>query len=321
VRHRILTFLACLAVGLGSSGAAISEDEPELGWFSSTELSLVYTEGNSNIDSLGIKATVGRDWKRSKVQIKLDAVQTNTSDDRFRVADPGFTWLPGEDPPPLTSSFLVEPPKESDVEKYFIEPRFERNFAKKKTWNVGASWDRNEDAGILNRYIGFGGVGNAWFSREDLEFRSNYGLSYTEREEETPDPEKDQEFAGVRLGWYYLNKFGKVTIFENEFTGNMSLEDRADYSLDMTSSLDVAMGKHLSLKISLQWQFNSEPALEDIDLFARVVIIDPSPRLPGSGDEFFETVTNGGAEIEIEEVQERKQQLDTIFRTALVIRF
>jgi hypothetical protein len=321
-------FLSSSALCAGSFGLAISQDPqpeegPKLGWFSSTELTVGITEGNSNTDSLGIKGTVGRTWEHSEFRLKLDAAETNTPDDRFRVIDAGVTWLPGETPPLDVPTTLVEPPKEPDVEKYFIEPRFERNFSKKQTWNAGASWDRNIDAGILNRYIAFGGVGHSWFDREDLEFRTNYGLSYTDREEDQPDPEKDETFAGLRLGWYYLNKFGKVTTFENEFTGNMSLVDTSDFSLDMTTSLDVAMAKHLSLKVSLQWLFNSEPALEDIDRVVFVQLHDPDGT-PGSGDEFFESVPPGtpnSAKIEIDEVSERKKQLDTSFRTALVLRF
>jgi hypothetical protein len=43
--------------------------------------------------------------------------------------------------------------------------------------------------------------------------------------------------------------------------------------------------------------------------------------IPGTGDEFFETVDAGGAEIVIGEVGERKKQLDTVFRTSLSIKF
>ena len=39
------------------------------------------------------------------------------------------------------------------------------------------------------------------------------------------------------------------------------------------------------------------------------------------GEEFFQTVESGGAEIVIGEESIRKDELDTIFRTSLVIAF
>jgi hypothetical protein len=80
------------------------------------------------------------------------------------------------------------------------------------------------------------------------------------------------------------------------------------------------MSKHVALKASLEWQFNHEPALEDVDILAQVIVVDPDG-VPGSGDEYFQTVATGGSEITIGEGSARKEQLDTVFKTALVIDF
>jgi hypothetical protein len=66
--------------------------------------------------------------------------------------------------------------------------------------------------------------------------------------------------------------------------------------------------------------YEAEPALEDVDLIARVNLVDPDGT-PGSGDEFFETVSTGGSEIVIGEESILEDELDTIFRTSLVITF
>ena len=52
---------------------------------------------------------------------------------------------------------------------------------------------------------------------------------------------------------------------------------------------------------------------------ALVVLNDPTPDDPGSGDEFYETVASGGNEFEIGDKKIRKDELDTTFRTSLVI--
>jgi hypothetical protein len=81
------------------------------------------------------------------------------------------------------------------------------------------------------------------------------------------------------------------------------------------------MSKRVALKVSLQWLYSHEPALEDVDVVARIEIVDPDG-IPGNGDEFFRTVTEGGAEIEFDdEAQIRKEELDQVFRTSLVITF
>ena len=53
----------------------------------------------------------------------------------------------------------------------------------------------------------------------------------------------------------------------------------------------ASLSKHLSLSITLQSLFNSEPALDDVDVLARIEIVDPDGT-PGTGDEFFRTVEN-----------------------------
>jgi hypothetical protein len=69
----------------------------------------------------------------------------------------------------------------------------------------------------------------------------------------------------------------------------------------MVNSISVAMNKHLALKVSLQWLYNSVPGLEDVTLYA----VDPE----------------SGLKVEVGEVQIRRDKLDTIFSTSLVVNF
>jgi hypothetical protein len=318
-----LSVLAATLLAVGSVSAQEATPTPAPAppklWSNETELSVVLTEGNSNTQTLGFKNLLTRRTAQNRFRLKVEGLRAATSDDWFEQVDPGFTWDPGATPTGLTSS-LVKPPSELDAENYFVEGRNDRTISKKFNWHAGASWDRNEDAGIVNRYIGFGGLGHLWYDREDLKFQSSYGLSYTDREEETPDPEKDERFAGMRLSWLYLNKFGDNTTYNNDWTFNVSLADQNDWSSEMTNALSVAMGKWLSLRVSLRWLYNHEPALEDVDVVARVEVRDPDG-IPGNGDEFFETVSGGGAEITFGETQVRKEKLDQTFKTTLVVSF
>ena len=152
-------------------------------------------------------------------------------------------------------------------------------------------------------------------------FATSYGISYTDREEEKPDPEKDRRFAGGRLGWDYMEQFNAGTTFDNNFSANINLSDPTDYSISTTSALTVSVVGHVSLKVSLQWLYEHEPALEsDLDVIAFVEAINPDG-IPGSGDERFRTLPSGGSKLVVGSADARKDKLDTVFRTALVITF
>jgi putative salt-induced outer membrane protein YdiY len=314
-----LLFLAILAgalVAYGATGAVEEEGEPEKPpspWTNSTELSLVLTEGNADAMTIGFKETLEYKAKKGNTRLKVDTLRADTSDDPYLLVEPGEV-------PTNFATIAVRPGAEPDVERYFIEGRYEGNLPKKATWNSGASWDRNLDAGILSRYIVFGGLGHTWRDSEDLTFRTSYGLSYTDRHEEIQDPEREEEFAGVRLTLDYKDKWGATTTYDNDFTFNISVKDYQDFNIDWTQGVSVSMGKHLALKVSLQFLYAGEPALEEVDVIARVILVDPDG-IPGNGDEFFETVETGGIEITAGEDVLRKEPLDTTFRTSLQITF
>jgi hypothetical protein len=101
----------------------------------------------------------------------------------------------------------------------------------------------------------------------------------------------------------------------------VNLSDSADYSINTISALTVSVVSHVSLKVSLQWLYENEPALEsDLDVVAFVEVINPDG-IPGSGDERFRTLSSGGTTVVLGSADARKDKLDTVFRTALVLKF
>jgi hypothetical protein len=313
--------VAWLGVGLEDVWAQDKPKEPpKLGWSNSTDLSLVLTAGNSAAQTWGFTNKLRHVWKNARFDSEVNVVRSDTSDDRFFMVGPGIEFPVGGAPvnPPTS---LIKPDPTRDVANYLISGSYERNITPGLFWNAGASWDRNDDAGILNRYIVHAGVGNTWVDTERRRFATSYGLSYTDREEEKPDPEADRRFAGARLGWDYIERFNVGTTFDNKFAANVNLSDATDYSFNTTSALTVAVVNHVSLKVSLQWLYENEPALEsDLDVIAFVEVINPDA-IPGSGDESFRTVSSGGAKLVLGTADARKERLDTVFRTALVIKF
>lgn len=314
--------LVALAAGGGARVARAEEapKEPPHGpWYNSTELSLVLTKGNSDVQTLGFKDTLEYKASRGRSRFRIDSLHSNTSDDPYLLVQSGLTFLPGETPTTFSTT-EVRPGTTPDVARDFVEGTYEGNRSKGATWNAGASWDRNEDAGIVSRSIVFAGLGRKWRDRDDLKFRTSYGLSYTDRLEDVEDPEKERRFAGARLTSYFMVKWGQATTYDIDFTFNDSLSDFSDYNVDLTQGLGVSMSKRLALKISLQLTYAGEPALEEVDVLLRALVVDPDG-IPGNGDEFFETVSSGGSEITVGEDVIRKESLDSTFRTSLVINF
>lgn len=299
-----------------------TQDDPaaeNIGWSNATELSVVRTQGNAETQTFGFKNTLRRNWTGARARLRVDGIRARSSGDRFLVVAPGLRFRPGEQPGGFeTASARADAPP--DVEQYFVEGRFELSISERFFWNVGTSWDRNHDAGIRNRYTAFSGVGNTWADTEDLSLSTGYGISYTSRGETARDTGKHDRFGGFRLDGDYHHRLGDSLELDNHLALNVNLRSASDYSLNVTNALGVAISEHLSLRVSLQHLYENRPALEEAAVVARVMLIDPDGAA-GSGDELFETVTDGGVLLDFGTGQIRKAGLDAIFRTALVFSF
>ena len=312
--------LAWLATTVAGGGAqepdTAGEDE---GWSNATELSVVRAGGNGDVQTFGFKNTLRRNWTGARARLRGDGVRARTGGDRILVVEPGLRFVPGELPDEFETA-LARADGAPDVEQYFVEGRLEVNISERFFWNTGTSWDRNNDAGIRNRYIAFGGLGNVWADTGDVSFSTGYGISYTAREEIEPDAAKDDRFGGFRLDSDYHHQLGATLELDSDLALNVNLLSASDYSLNVTNAVGVAMNDHLSLRISLQHLYEHRPALEEAAIRAHVMLSDPDGT-PGSGDEVLETAVAGGTVLDLGTGRIRKAGLDAILRTALVISF
>jgi hypothetical protein len=296
------------------------KDEPKLGWSNDTDLSLVVTEGNSDSATLGFSDRLRYVWKQARFEFEVNVVRTDKADDRFYLVDPGLEFPVGG-APSIPPTSLIAPEPTLDVANYFIRTLFERKISTRWVWNTGASWYRNDDAGIHYRYIFFAGVGNTWADNQRRRFVTSYGISYTDRQKKGPDPETGRRFAGIRTGWDYTERFNASSTFNSDLGMNTNFSDRADYSINTLNSLTVSVNHHVSLKGSVQWLFENEPALEsDLDVVAYIELLNPDG-IPGTGDERFRTLSSGGTKFVLGSSVARRAKLDTVVRMALVLSF
>ena len=207
VTPAVLAWLALAAtVCLAQEGDA-GEDDGLRAWSNATELSVVRTQGNAETQTFGFKNTLRRNWSAARLRLRVDGVRARTAGERILVVEPGLRFLPGELPADFETG-VARTGGAPEVEQYFVEGRAEVTISDRFFWNAGGSWDRNHDAGIRNRYVSFGGVGNVWADRRDLSFSTGYGFSYTVREETEPDPAKNDRFGGIRIDGDYHQRLG-----------------------------------------------------------------------------------------------------------------
>jgi hypothetical protein len=322
-----LSIAACISAGLENAYAQTSNaaqpaaaDKPDLGWSNTSDLSLVLTEGNSNSTTLGFTDQLNHVWKDARFEFEVNVVHSMKSDDRYFQVDPGLEFPVGG-APSNPSTTLVRPEPDLDVANYLLRGTYEKNITGKWFWNTGLSWYRNDDAGIRHRYIGFGGLGNTWADNKRRRFVTSYGVAYVDRKEIEPDAEKDRRFGAARASWDYTEHLNAATTFDSDLSATMNFADASDYQLNTINALTVSANSRVSIKVSLQLLFENEPALEDdLDVVAYVETINPDG-LPGTGDERFRTLSSGGTKLVLGKSNARKDKLDTVVRTALVIKF
>ena len=244
--NAVLVACAIAAAGLDARAA----DPPKLGWADSAELSFVATSGNSESSTFGFKNTLTRTWTGAHFELKLGGIKVETTTET--------PFVDATNPPAIV---IVET-TDTTAEAYFLNGRYDRDISPKFFWFGGAGWERNEPAGIENRYAAVAGVGNRWWDNEDFKFRTDYGVTFTKQEDVVEVPGVDDTFAGLRLSWSYLNKFGKNTTYTNDLIIDENLDETDDWRADMLQGLSVTMSEHLALKVGLRWLYDHQPSFE-----------------------------------------------------------
>lgn len=296
-RRPTVSTAAMVAVVAATIGAAVAQDPPAAEkklpkWSDTAELGWVATSGNSESSSFAFKDTLLHEGTNDLFELKLGGLRVETTDIRLYAVGTSTAFSRVEDKETRTTA-----------ENYFLTGRYDRNITEKLFWFAGAGWDRNEFAGIQNRYVGFGGVGNKWFDTDRRKWRTDYSATGTKQDNVVDDPDFDDTFIGLRLSSTFLQKFGDndVGTFGNDTIIDENLNETEDWRVNMTNWVGLNISSHLALKVSLQWLYDNLPSLKEVDLF-------PASDPGGTGTPI------GTVLVELEE-------LDTIFTTALVIKY
>ncbi len=276
--------------------------------------------GNSEALTLGFANKLKHVWKDARFESEVSGLRSDTSDDRFFLVESGIEFPVGGAPSNPAKS-LVKPSPTLDAENYLIRGGYEKNITPAFFWNTGISWDRNDDAGIREP------VYRACRRGQQVGRQPATTLCHQLRRQlhgpgiEGTGSGEGPPFRRRPSGLGYAEHFNAGTTFDSSFASNINLADGRDYSITTTNALSVSVNSKISLKVSLQWLFENEPALEtDLDVVAYVVLLNPDG-IPSSGDERYQTQASGSTKLVLGSADARKDKLDSIFRTALVIKF
>ena len=272
---------------------ALAQDEEDTGWKDVAELSYVLASGNSDSSSLSLNNVLSRAWENAAFSLRAGGlrVDSTTTTNLFAVDD-GINPI----------AIIETENDQTTAELYYLNGQYDRNITDRFFWQVGAGWDRNELAGVSNRYTVFGGVGNIWLDEDDHQFRTSYGLTYTDQEDVISNPLVDDSFLGARGTWNYMIGFNDTTTYGNDLVINLNVDESDDWRADMINWLSVQMSERLALKVSLTHFFDNLPSLESFNVYDDNILINPGAVLLGTNTR---------------EVDD----LDTIFSAALVINF
>ena len=272
---------AYVAIATGPAFAQDTNDTGDRNWSNSTQLSWVLSKGNSNNSSFAVRNVYRYMWERAEFYWEVGVLRASSRRNKFAVG--------------TQDDFEVVTP-ETDLahNRAFSKFRYLRALNDLFFWYVNYDSSRDPPANINVQLIGSGGVGNDWYDREGLTFRTSYGLNYTH---EALDLEGSRLFPGYRLFYHLEVGASESTALESELTFDGSFQTADDLRFDSLNSVSVTMTDKLALKGSLRLLFRNLPALDDIDL------VDP----------------DSGAVVGT--VVVRKEKLDTTVSMSLVLNF
>ena len=147
---RIAVAVTAMGAALWTTGAPLQgqDDEKELGWFYTAEVSLLLTAGNAEASTLGLRFNAGG--------LRTESSKTT----RTAVG--------------TTTDFQVNEESESEVtaQNYYVRGRYDYAFSDRFFAYAGTGWERNTFAGFDNRASFAGGLGNIWVEKEQSRTRS-----------------------------------------------------------------------------------------------------------------------------------------------------
>ena len=258
---RVPGLVPAIAILAGSSilapGAAVGQDdeEKELGWFFTAELTAVFTGGNAVVTTSGLGASVRRVWEKTELTIRAGGLKTRSG-------------IPTRSAVGTVDDFQVSKQTNTEVtaENYYARSVVDRTISKKFFLFGSLGWERNTFSGYNSRSAVGAGGGNNWADDDRTRFKTSYGLTYTFQDDVVENPAKAASFGGVQVAADFWRQFTDTAGFESLLIVDENLKQTQDLRADWTNSILVDISDVLALRASFQVLFDNLPSLTTVAL-------------------------------------------------------
>jgi putative salt-induced outer membrane protein YdiY len=257
--NRTFTLLSVVAAFLTPAvapSALDAQEDPGAQWRSSLEFTYLVSGGNSGASTLGLRSSARRASPTGELRLDLTGLRT----DATRVIRTAVGTSPED--------FQVERTRDRQrsAERYGVRTRYDRNLGEHFFAFVGLGWERNAFAGFNHRTVAVTGAGNQWGVDAPWTLKLGYGITYTVQRDVTPDPDRDRDFAGVRLTLDHIHPLTEGTVLEVNWVVDGNLQEFSDVRGDLVQAVSADLTSRLALKTSLQLKVDNDPPLEGVPL-------------------------------------------------------
>lgn len=230
-----------VAVALLFAGPAKAQEEETRAWKNVADLSFVLTGGNSSVTTLSISDKFTYGWARSEVTVEVSALRTRTRD-RALSNDGG--------------SLVVTETSRTTAEEYAAGARYRYRIRRGLFAFTSADWDRNELAGIENRYAAALGLGYRIIDREETVLSANAGGDFTQ---ENPVSGAERSFVGAQAEIDLRQQLTQNAVLDGNLQVLENLEDTEDLRVIASTAVTTSISSTFAVKISYLLRFDNQP--------------------------------------------------------------
>lgn len=228
----------------------------EVTWRNAAEITFLMDGGNSEASTLGLRNSLRRTGPSGELRVDMTSLRT----DATRITRQAVGTSAEE--------FRVEELRETErsAERYSVQTRYDQNLSERLFAFGGVGWERNTFAGFNHRTVAVAGAGSQWGQGRDWQLKVGSGLTYTVQRDVTPDPDRDDSFAGLRLTMDYAHDLTPGTELELRWVVDGNAQEPSDVRGDLVQAVSASLTNRLALKTTLQLRLDNEPPVESLPL-------------------------------------------------------
>lgn len=237
--------------------ALAQDDERDLGWAFEVDLGALWVGGNQETNTLAFGGTAEYLWPKSQFTFTTGGFTSESSLTR------STAYGTGQDDFQIDEVTTTE----KTAETFLAGARYDYDVSEVFFITGAGDWLRNPFAGIDDRFVFGAGAGNRWVDNGKVRFTTDYMVTYTTESTVVPDPTRQSDFAGLRLGYDFLWDATSSTNLESTMIADFNLDTTDDIRLDWYAGLPIDISSVLAFKPSIRLLWRNDPALQVVPLF------------------------------------------------------